>query len=178
MGLNQLLVALAAVTALAAVWAAVFAMRADQATRRASRAAERRWDDSVKPVPHIVFMGSSPPGQPIEVHVENLGGTMAGGGVIVQSGDDLYAGELSLPEKSAARSVSLQPGIKAWQRAAQPRCLLLVGRDVTGRCWDSLDGAMPIKDPRKWLGGRLHDLRLQGVVDFPSVTGPTAPRRQ
>jgi hypothetical protein len=61
--------------------------------------------------------------------------------------------------------------MKAWQRASQPRTLLLVVRDVGGRCWDCLDGGKPIKDPRKWLAGQLRELRLQGVVDFPGVTG-------
>lgn len=176
MGSPQLLVALAAVTALAAVWAAVFAMRADHATRRASRLAESRWEASVKPVPHLSFGGAAAPGQPIDVQVENLGGVLAGGGMIVQSGDDLYAGELSLPEKSAARHVSLPPVMKAWQRAGQPKLLLLVCRDVSGRCWDCSDGGKPIKDPRKWLAGRLRDLRLQGVVEFPSVTGAVSGR--
>ncbi len=176
MGSPQLLVALAAVTALAALWAAVFAMRADQATRRASRLAESRWEASVKPVPHLSFGAGAAPGQPIDVQVENLGGILAGGGVIVQSGDDLYAGELTLPEKSPARPVSLPPVMKAWQRAAQPKLLLLVGRDVSGRCWDCSDGGTPIADPRKWLARRLRDLRLQGVVEFPSVTGVASGR--
>jgi hypothetical protein len=105
------------------------------------------------------------------VAIENLGGTLAAGGVIVQAGDDLYAGELTLPEKSPARRVSLEPVMKAWQRIGQPQVLLLVARDVGGRSWDCMSGGQPIKDPRKWLAGRLRELRLQGVVDFPGVTG-------
>jgi hypothetical protein len=34
-----------------------------------------------------------------------------------------------------------------------------------------MNGGQPIKDPRKWLSGRLRELRLQGVVDFPGITG-------
>ena len=104
--------------------------------------------------------------------VENLGGTLTAGGVIVQASDDLYAGELSLPEKAPPRRIVLQPAMKAWQRSLEPRCLLLVARDVSGRTWDCVDGNKPIKDPRKWLAGQLKDLRLQGVVDFPGLTGP------
>jgi hypothetical protein len=105
------------------------------------------------------------------VAIENLGGTLAAGGVIVQAGDDLYAGELTLPEKASARRVSLDPVMKAWQRTSQPQTLLLVARDVGGRCFDCMNGGQPIKDPRKWLAGELRALRLQGVVDFPAVTG-------
>ena len=96
---------------------------------------------------------------------------MVAGGVIVQAADDLYASELSMPDKAPPRRILLLPAMKAWQRASQPRCLLLVARDVNGRTWNCLDGK-PIKDPRKWLAAQLRDLRLQGAVDFPGLTGP------
>ena len=169
---GQIVVALTVATALLALWAAVFAMRADRATRRSIRLADARWEATTKPVPHLTFIGSPAPGQAIELEVENLGGTLTAGAVIVQAADDLYAGELTLPEKAAPRRIVLQPAMKAWQRASQPRCLMLVARDVSGRCWDCVDGNKPIKDPRKWLAGQLRELRLQGVVDFPGLTGP------
>lgn len=167
----QIVVGLSVITALLALWAAVFATRADRASRRAIKLADSRWEASTKPVPHLAFLGQPSPGQPIEVEIENLGGTLAAGGVIVQAADDLYAGEMTMPEKSAPRRIQLQPALKAWQRSTQPRCLMLVARDVNGRCWDCLDGGKPIKDPRKWLSGQLRDLRLQGVVDFPALAG-------
>jgi hypothetical protein len=171
MSSEQIVVGLAVITAGLALWAAVFATRADRASRRAIRLANARWEATTKPVPHLTFTSPPSPGQPIEVEVENLGGVMAGGGVIVQAADDLYAGELTMPEKAAPRRITLQPAMKAWQRASQPRCLLLVARDVDGRCWDCLDGVKLIKDPRKWLASQLRELRLQGVVDFPGLTG-------
>ncbi len=168
----QIVVGLAVVTAVLALWAAVFATRADRASRRAIKLADARWEATTKPVPHLTFTSSPSPGQPIELEVENLGGTLTAGGVIVQAADDLYAGELTMPEKAPPRRIVLQPAMKAWQRASQPRCLLLVARDVNGRCWDYVDGGKQIKDPRKWLAGQLRELRLQGVVDFPGLTGP------
>ena len=174
MNSEQIVVGLAVITAVLALWAAVFATRADRASRRAIRVADARWEATTKPVPHLRFTSAPSPGQPIEVEVENLGGTLTTGGVIVQAADDLYAGELTLPEKAAPRRIVLQPAMKAWQRASQPRCLLLVARDVNGLCWDCLDGSKQIKDPRKWLTGQLRELRLQGVVDFPGLTA--APR--
>lgn len=169
----EVLLGVAAAAAVLSLWAAVFATRADRAARRALRAADIRWEATTKPVPHITFQGPPAAGRPIDVAIENLGGTMAAGAVIVQAGDDLYAGELTLPEKAQAR-VSLDPVMKAWQRASQPQTLLLVARDVGGRCWDCMNGGQPIKDPRKWIAGRLRELRLQGVVDFPGVTGPVS----
>ncbi len=167
----EVLFGVAAAAAILSLWAAVFATRADRASRRALKVGDVRWEAMTKPVPHLTFPGLPAPGQPITVAIENLGGTLVAGGVIVQAGDDLYAGELTLPEKAPSRNVSLDPVMKAWQRAGQPRTLLLVGRDVGGRCWDCMNGGQPIKDPRRWLAGQLRELRLQGVVDFPGVTG-------
>jgi hypothetical protein len=167
----EVLFGVAAAAAVLALWAAVFATRADRAARRALNVADLRWEAMTKPVPHLTFQNPPAAGQPIDVAIENLGGTLAAGAVIVQAGDDLYAGELTLPEKAPARRVSLDPVMKAWQRTNQPQTLLLVARDVSGRCWDCMNGGQPIKDPRKWLSGRLRELRLQGVVDFPGVTG-------
>jgi hypothetical protein len=172
MSSTQTLFALAIGTAVLALWAAVFATRADLASRRATKLAEGRWEAMTKPVPRLAFTSPPAPGQPIEVEIENLGGMLTTGGVIVQAADDLYASELTLPEKAPARRILLQPAMKAWQRSNQPRCLLLVARDVNGRCWNCLEGSTPIKDPRKWLANELRELRLQGVVDFPGLTGP------
>jgi hypothetical protein len=172
MSSGEIVVILAAVTALFALWAAVFATRADRAARGARKDADARWEATTKPVPHLTFTSAPSPNQPIEVEIQNLGGTLVAGGVIVQAADDLYAGELTMAEKSAPRRILLQPAMKAWQRASQPRLLLLVARDVNGRTWDCLDGSKLIKDPRKWLGGQLRDLRLQGAVDFPGLSGP------
>ena len=172
MSSGQIVVVLAVMTALFALWAAIFATRADRASRRAIKLGNERWEATTKPIPHLTFIGPPAPGRAIEVQVENLGGTVTAGGVIVQAGDDLYAGELSLPEKAAPRPIVLQPAMKAWQRASQPRCLLLVARDSSGRHWDCVNGNKPIKDPRKWLDGQLRELRLQGIVDFPALSGP------
>jgi hypothetical protein len=171
MSSEQTVVGLAAITAALALWAAIFATRADRASRRAIKVADARWEATTKPVPQVTFTGPPAPNQALEVEVQNLGGTMVAGGVIVQAADDLYASELTLAEKSPPRRILLQPAMKAWQRAGQPSCLLLVGRDVNGRYWNCLDSNKPIKDPRKWLAGQLRELRLQGVVDFPGLIG-------
>jgi hypothetical protein len=169
---DQVLLGLGIATVLLALWAAVFATRADHAARRASALATKRWEETMRPAPRVAFTTPPSPGQAIELEVENLGGTLVAGAVIVQAGDDLYAGELAMPEHAAPRRLYVSPVLKAWQRKSQPSCLLLVGRDLSGKCWDYLDGNKEINEPRKWLAGRLRDLRLSGVVDFPAVTGP------
>ena len=171
MATEQALVLFGALTALLALWAAIFATRADIAARGARADARQRWEDSTRPTPHFTFTSAPAPGQPIELDVENLGGALVSGAVIVQHGDDLYAGELTLPEKAPARRIVLPPVLKAWQRSGQPRCLLLAGRDVSGRTWDFADGVKLIKDPRRWVASELRELRLQGVVDFPGLVG-------
>jgi hypothetical protein len=151
------------------LWAAFFATRADWAARRAIK----RWDTATKPVPNIVFTGQVSPGQAVELEVENLGGTLAAGGVIVHASDELYAGELSLPEHAPPRRINLPFVVKAWKRQLEPQCLVLIVRDTSGRCWDFVDGGRQIKNPRRWLSSQLRDLRMQGMIDFPSVSGAT-----
>ena len=163
MSSDQILVLVAAA---AAVWAALFATRADWATRRALK----RWDSASKPVPNVVF-GHASSGQSVDLEVENLGGTLAAGGIIVHVGDELYAGEMTLPEKAPPRHISLPFIVKAWKRQLEPQCLVLIARDVGGRCFDYADGGREIKNPRRWLSRQLRDLRMQGMVDFPHVTG-------
>jgi len=163
MSTEQVLVLVAAI---AAVWAALFATRADLAARRAMK----RFEGATKPVPNIVF-GQAAPGQSVELEVENLGGTLAAGGIIVHVSDELYAGELSLPDKAPPRRISLPFVVKAWKRQLEPQCLVLIARDATGRCWDYVDGGKRIKNPRRWLSRQLRDLRMQGMIDFPKVTG-------
>jgi hypothetical protein len=168
---QQVALGLAAAAAVFALWAAIFATRADVAARKARSEAERRWDDSVRPVPHFNFTSAPSIGQPIELEVENLGGAVAAGAVIVQHGDDLFAGELSLPDKAPARRMLLPPVLKAWQRTGQPRTLMLVARDISGRTWDCLNGGKVVKEPKKWMAAQLREMRLQGIVDFPGITG-------
>jgi hypothetical protein len=165
-------VLLSVASAAFALWAAVFATRADIATRRAIRESNTRWEASMRPVPHITFTEFAAPGQSIQVQVENLGGTLAGCAIILQNADEIYATELTLPEKAPARPISLPFIVKAWKRVSQPQPLLLIARDVSGRCFDCLDGGKQVKDPQKWVTSRLRELRMQGMVTFPSVTGP------
>lgn len=154
------------VAAAAAVWAAFFATRADWSMRRAMK----RFDSATRPVPNIVF-GQAAPGQSVELEVENLGGTLAAGGIIVHVSDELYAGELTMSEHAPSRRVSLPFVVKAWKRQLEPQCLVLIAKDSAGRCWDYVDGGKQVKNPRRWLTKQLRDLRMQGMVDFPKVTG-------
>jgi len=152
---------------MAAIWAAIFATRADWAARRAIN----RWDSAIMPVPTIAFTGNVAPGNAIELEVENLGGALAAGGIIVHVSDELYAGSLAMPGHAEARRITLRFVVKAWKRQLKPQCLVLIARDVNGRCYDYVNGGRRIGNPRRWLSDQLRDLRMQGMVDFPAVTG-------
>src|SRR3989442_13872271 len=91
-----------AATAVLSLWAAFFATRADWATRRAMKS----WDSATKPIPKLVFTGQVSPGQAIDLEVENLGGTLAAGGIIVHASDELYGGEGALPHNSPRPQIS------------------------------------------------------------------------
>src|SRR5260370_7995469 len=113
MGSQQVLVVLGIATAILALWAAIFATRADLATRRAKSEARKRWDDSIRPLPHLTFTSAPAVGQSIEIDVENLGGALAAGAVILQHGDALFAGELTLPDTPPAPRITLPPLLHA-----------------------------------------------------------------
>jgi len=168
---QQALLGVGVATAVLALWAAIFATRADRAARRARALADGRWEDTVRPLPRISFPVAPGMGQPLDILIENLGGVLAASAIIVQHGDGLFAGELSLPDRAASRRAQLTPVMKAWQLVAQPECLLLAGRDISGQWWDCLEGRKIEKQPARWLAGRLRDLHLEGAVTFPSVSG-------
>lgn len=175
MSTQQIILGLVVATTLLGLWAAIFATRADLATRAAKKQADQRWIDATRPAPRLSFTTKPEPGHSIELEVENVGGSLTAGAVIVQAADDLYAGELTLPEKSSARRIKLGPVMKAWQKTNHPSFLLVVARDVSGTWWDCLDGNKAIKEPNKWLADQLRELRLQGVVEFPGLTGSAKP---
>lgn len=177
MGTEQLAVVLGAVSVVTALAAALFAFRADASARGARKEATKRWDDMVRPRPHFTFTGPPSPSQPLEVEVENLGGALAAGAVIAAYADYLYATELTLPDKAPPRRIMLRPALKAWTNARQPTFLLVAGRDVSGRWWDCLDGMKVIKDPRRWIDGHLKEMRLQGAVSFPELSGSPSVKR-
>jgi hypothetical protein len=175
--IQQLAVGLAGASTVLAAFAGAFAFRADRAARGARAESERRWDDLLRPRPSFSFTTAPPTGRPVEVDVENLGGVLAAGAVIAEYGDELYACELSLPDKAAPRRIQMAPVMKAWQKVKQPSILMVACRDVSGRWWDCLNGATVIKDPSRWVDATLKDLRLQGVVSFPELSSLPPPKR-
>src|SRR5256714_15111721 len=84
MNSGQIGLLLLGATAFFALWAAIFATRADMATRRSTRLAGERLEASTKAVPHITFTDFAAPGQSIQLQGENLGGILAGCGMILQ----------------------------------------------------------------------------------------------
>jgi hypothetical protein len=171
MSSSTLAVALAALSSALAATATLFGFLAFRVASDARSRAERRWDDAVRPHPHLSFTAPPAPGQPIELEVENLGGALASGAVVAEYGEDLYACELTLPDKASPRRILVPAVMKAWQKAPQPAFLMLAGRDVSGRWWNCLDGMAEIKEPARWASTTLRELRLTGAVSFPELTG-------
>ncbi len=174
MGSTTLAVVLAGVSCVLAGAAAVFGFLGFKVAADARATADRRWDDTVRPRPHLSFTNPPSPGQPIELEVENLGGAMASGALVAEFGEDLYACELTLPDKAAARRILVPAVMKAWQRASKPAFLVVAARDVSGRWWNCLDGMAEIKEPARWADTTLRGLRLTGAVSFPELTGARA----
>ena len=162
-------------TVLAAV-AAFFAFTATRLAYDIRSKADRRWEDATRPRPHLSFTNPPAPGQPIELEVENLGGAMAAGAVVAMYGEDLYACELTLADKAAAKRILVPAVMKAWQRTKTPSFLMIAGRDVSGRWWNCLDGMAEIKDPKRWADNNLREMHLQGAVAFPELTGAARAR--
>jgi hypothetical protein len=162
MDTGHLLVGLGIACALLALLLALIAARRGRARRAKA--------DPSKPLPQVTFGAAPGLTQPLVVEVQNLGGLLASGAIVVQYGQDLYGGELALPEKAPPRQLSLRPLIKVWHASDRPRCLILAGRDARGRCWDCLDGGQVVTDSKSWVERRLRDVGLQGVVDFPALT--------
>jgi hypothetical protein len=164
-------VALAAVSCVLAAVAAFFAFLGFRTGLDARAKADRRWDDALRPQPHLSFTVPPNPGQPIELEVENFGGAMASGAIVAEYGEDIYACELTLPDKAAPRRILVPAVMKAWQKANKPGFLMVAGRDVSGRWWNCLDGMGVIKDPKRWADASLREMRLTGAVSFPELTG-------
>ena len=162
-------IALGALSCVLAGVAAFFAFLGVRIAADARGKAERRWEDSVRPRPHLSFTIPPAPGQPIELEVENFGGAMASGAVVAEFGEDLYACELALPDKAPARRILVPPVMKAWQRTSKPAFRMIAGRDVSGRWWNCLDGISENKDPRKWAENNLREMKLTGAVSFPEL---------
>ena len=162
-------IVLAALSCVLAGAAALFAFLGVRIAADARARAERRWEDSVRPRPHLSFTTPPAPGQAIELEVENFGGAMASGAIVAEYGEDLYACELALPDKAPARRILVPAVMKAWQRTSKPAFLMIAGRDVSGRWWNCLDGVSEIKEPRKWAENNLREMKLTGAVHFPEL---------
>lgn len=165
-----LAIVLGAASCVLAAAAAGFGFLAFRVARDARAKADRRWDDSVRPRPHLSFTVPPAVGQPIELEVENLGGAMVSGAIVAEYADDLYACELTLPDKAPPRRILVPPVMKAWQKAKKPGFLMIAGRDVSGRWWNCLDGMSEIKQPGRWADTTLRELRLTGAVSFRELT--------
>jgi hypothetical protein len=172
---QSVLLGLGVPTLLFALWAAVFATRADSSARRAARQAEERWHSQIRPQPQVIFIGKTRTPRGLEVQVENAGGAATTSAVLAQAGDEFFAGQFRIAAHAPPATSVLSPALKAWQPVDHPVCRLLAARDIEGSWWDCLVGQRIAGDPRRWLDRKLDEFRLLGVVDFKE---PPRPRYQ
>ena len=169
MSSGTLSVVLGAVACVLAGVAAFFSFVGFRLSLDTRRKTDRRWEDAVRPRPHLSFTVPPAAGHSIELEVENFGGAMASGAIVAEYGDDLYACELTLPDKAAPRRILVPPVMKAWKRAAKPAFVMIAARDISGRWWNCLDGIAEIKEPKRWAENNLRELKLTGAVSFPEL---------
>jgi hypothetical protein len=100
------------------------------------------FDPATKPVP--TSCSAKRLWASVEPEVENLGGTLAAGGIIVHVSDELR--RRADPSRQGAATAHLAAVRRqAWKRQLEPQCLVLIARDTTGRCWDYVDGGKQVR---------------------------------
>jgi len=135
------------VSAVAAVFAAVYGVRAVRAARAAADLADRRWVNQIRPRPRVdlltqgggfsVSSGASA-SYTQTMTVDNSGGAITDGFVVVRLNDTFYGGHLSLPGNTGNVQRTLirrghSPSVLLGYRVA-----LLYVQDMDGCWWDAL----------------------------------------
>jgi hypothetical protein len=162
---------LVGILALAAgTWAAVFATRADAATRKAMRDAEERHDQEVRPRLEPVGV---PPG-PLAPHdfgmqVANRGGATAMFAFVVQSDDQIFITSGSLDEHTREPFNFKWVGQLTYKTGAFSTPFV-VAQDRHGRWWDCtlqhfLAGRLIEGSLRTWIDRRLAERGLKDLLD-------------
>lgn len=159
------------VTVVVGGWAAVYATRADLATRLALRKDEERHDQEVRPRLEPVGVQPMLYLRPADYRMEiaNRGGATALFAFVVQSGEHIFITSGSLDEHAREPFLfsyvgKLQYGTGPWSTP------FVVAQDRMGRWWDCtlqhfLAGKL-IKGPlRPWLDARLKERGLAEMLD-------------
>jgi hypothetical protein len=164
------LIALAGIliTVLVGGWAAVYATRADLATRLAMRREEERHDQEVRPRLEPVNVSPNPylP-SPFQMEIANRGGATPLFAFVIQSEDHIFIASGSLDEHVREPFLFQYVGQLDY-KTGMFSTPFVVAQDRTGRWWDCtlnhlLAGRLIDGKLRDWLDARL---RERGLTDM------------
>ena len=156
------------VTVLVGGWAAVYATRADVATRRAMRREEERHDQEVRP--RLEPVGFPRPLQkPFQMEIANRGGATPLFAVAIQSEDLIYITSGSLDEHAREPFLFQYVGQLNY-KTLDFSTPFVVAQDRMGRWWDCtlqhfLAGKLIEGPLRPWLDARLKERGLAEMLD-------------
>jgi hypothetical protein len=157
-----------AVTVLVGGWAAVYATRADLATRRAMRREEERHDQEVRP--RLEPVGFPRPLQKsFQMEIANRGGATPLFAFAIQSEDLIYITSGSLDEHAREPFLFQYVGQLSY-KTGDFSTPFVVAQDRMGRWWDCtlqhfLAGKLIEGPLRPWLDARLKERGLAEMLD-------------
>lgn len=158
------------VTVLIGGWAAVYATRADRATRRAMRREEERHDQAVRPrLEPVGVRAEALPGAPFVMEIANRGGATPLFAFVVQSDERIFIASGSLDEhaREPFKFDYVGPLSYGTGHFSTP---FVVAQDRMGRWWDCtlnhfLAGRLIQGPLRPWLDARLKERGLSDLLD-------------
>lgn len=164
--------AIGGIAMIAGIVAAVYAFRADRATRRGSRVEDHRWKHTIQPRPKVGFDWSAPSlGAPalqsITFSMGNPGGAVTQGYVAIQVGQAIYGTGFNIIEHAIPLMWAGVPKIGDAPTSEPRRVLLIVAQDIEGNWWDVGAEAIVKDFPPEGVGGvrfeQWLNQRLAGV---------------
>jgi hypothetical protein len=158
------------VTVLLGGWAAVFATRADQATRRGIEQAQKQHDQEVRPRLEPVGVSSNAllPNH-FNMEIANRGGATPLFAFVVQSDDNIFIASGSLDEHAREPFVFHHVGQLPY-KTGHFTTPFVVAQDRMGRWWDCtlqhlLAGRLIEGTLREWLDARLKERGLSEMLE-------------
>jgi len=151
-------VVLAVLTLFVGIWAAVFATRADVASRHASRQSDQRYLAQVQPRPQLTFRRDPNRVGGIAVTVSNTGGAALYCLIVAQVEQLLCAFHGPLPQHAPPRDELLRKLETTSDRTA--KVLLDVAQDIQGHWWDVLLGRQINQPVASWFEIQATKLKL------------------
>ena len=164
MSIEQAALVVAAVAVVLTAILVFQGVRSRNIAKRSDKAAERRWEASIRPRPKVGFSDPSQmfaPGPAVTITASNQGGAITSGLVVAHVRDRLYIGGILMPAQAPATTSTLLPIAGAfpeayWNGNMVSEIIAVYAVDVEGGMWEcrhdlSLDAPMPGPGAREFL---------------------------